>query len=138
MSDPILNTVAMAELEVMLSDLAPAIALEDDDDFPPVFATSRMIALMEVAGARLLRPFLGEGELSVGVEIDVTHAAPTLPGSNVQAVARYLGREGKLYVLEVIAVDDGGEIGRGIHKRAIVANNRLLAGAARRADRVSH
>lgn len=40
-----------------------------------------------------------------------------------------MGREGKLYVFEVVARDNGGEIGRGKHKRVIIATERLLAGA---------
>jgi predicted thioesterase len=40
--------------------------------------------------------------------------------------------EGKFYVFEVVAHDRGGEIGRGMHKRAIVNVDRLLSGAARR------
>jgi predicted thioesterase len=40
--------------------------------------------------------------------------------------------DGKLYVFEVVARDPGGEIGRGTHKRAIVATERLLSGAAKR------
>lgn len=42
------------------------------------------------------------------------------------------GMEGKLYVFDVVARDPGGEIGRGVHKRAIVTRERLLAGAAKR------
>lgn len=91
-----------------------------------------MIAVMELAAARLLRPSHGPGELSVGVTVDITHTAATPPGVMVKAVARYTGREGKLYVFEVVASDPGGEIGRGTHKRAIISEERLLSGAAKR------
>ena len=64
---------AQAELTVQFADTAKALALEVDDDFPAVFATSRMIALMELAAARLMRPLLKDGELSVGVSLDVRH-----------------------------------------------------------------
>ena len=46
-------------------------ALAPTDAFPEVFSTSRMIALMELAAARAMRPLLGEGQLSVGVSIMV-------------------------------------------------------------------
>ncbi len=114
------------------ADLASAIAGDLPDAFPGVFATARMIALMEVAAARVLQPLLADGELSVGVTVDVAHAAATPPGATVRTMARFLRQEGKIYVFEVWAEDDGGEIGRGIHKRAIVATERLLSGAARR------
>jgi predicted thioesterase len=91
-----------------------------------------MVALMEIAGSRVLQPLLEPGELSVGVTVDITHTAPTPPGAQVTATARYAGREGKLFVFEVSASDPAGEIGRGWHKRAIVTSERLQSGAARR------
>jgi fluoroacetyl-CoA thioesterase len=97
-----------------------------------VFATSRMIALMEVAAARVLKPHQQDGQLSVGVSVDVIHTAATPLGGRVTATAKLTGREGKLFVFEVTAADDAGEVGRGTHKRAIISAERLLAGAAQR------
>jgi fluoroacetyl-CoA thioesterase len=104
------------------------------DQFPAVLATARMIALMEIAGSRLLQPFLGPGDLSVGVTVDVSHTAPTPPGVSVIATARYTGREGKLFVFEVSASDPAGEIGKGMHKRAIVTSDRLARAAIKRIE----
>jgi predicted thioesterase len=132
MSEPAVDSTASAHLRVADSDLANMLNLEPGDSFPPVFATSRMVGLMEVAAARILRAHLREGEASVGVSVDVGHTAATPPGATVTATARFVGREGKLFLFEVSAVDDAGEIGRGTHKRAVVTTERLLAGAARR------
>lgn len=96
-----------------------------------------MVALMETAAARVMQPLLGPGELSVGVTVDITHTAPTPPGVLVIANARFAGREGKLFVFEIDARDEGGEIGRGSHKRAIVETDRLQRAAAKRNTRVS-
>ena len=128
-----LNTTATATLIVGPNHLASSISSETGDEFPPVLATARMIALMEVAASRLLIPLLGPGELSVGVTVDITHTAPTPLGAEVTATARYAGREGKLFLFEVSCADKGGEVGRGWHKRAIVSSERLQAGAAKRA-----
>ena len=97
-----------------------------------MLATARMVALMEIAASRVLQPLLGPGELSVGVTVDVSHNAPTPMGAQVTATARYAGREGKLFLFEVSVADPGGEVGRGWHKRAIVSNERLQSGAAKR------
>jgi len=132
MSEPEIRSVATAQLTVGEVDLASALRFEKGDDFPRVFATSRLVALMEVAAARLLRPHLREGELSVGVTVDIVHTVATPLHGTVIATATYVGRDGKLFVFEVLAADDAGEIGRGTHKRAIVSNERLTAGAARR------
>ena|SRR5688500_4550571 len=130
--EPAANATASVQLVVADSDLARAVALEPGDVFPAVLATARMVALMEVASARVLRPFLGEGEMSVGVSVDVEHTAPTPVGATVTATARYLGRDGKLFLFQVVAADAGGEVGRGRHKRAIINAERLERGAARR------
>lgn len=123
---------AEAGLVVQKSDTAQAIELSPEDSFPELFATSRMIALMELAAARVLRPLLEPGQLSVGVAISIEHRAPTPVGCEVRAVATYLRPEGKLYRFKVEAFDEAGPIGDGEHTRAIVATERLLAGAARR------
>jgi len=132
MSEPVVGSTASARLTVSPSDLANVLNLEPGDSFPPVFATSRMVGLMEVAAARILSPHLREGEASVGVSVDVAHTAATPPGITVTATAKLAGREGKLFVFEVSAEDNAGEIGRGTHKRAIVSTERLVAGATRR------
>ena len=126
------NATGTATLIVGPQDLASSIASVTGDSFPPVFATARMIALMEVAASRVLVPLLGPGELSVGVTVDINHTAPTPLGAEVTATARYHSREGKLFLFEVSCADKGGEVGRGWHKRAIVSSERLQSGAAKR------
>lgn len=131
-NEPELNATATAELVVGPEDLASSLPIEMGDQFPAVLATARLVALMEIAAARVLKPLLEAGELSVGVTVDISHTAPTPPGAQVTTTARYAGREGKLFLFEVSATDPGGEIGRGWHKRAIVTSERLQSGAAKR------
>jgi len=49
---------AEAEFVVAQSDTAEALAIAPIDAFPAVFATSRMVALMELAAARLMKRLL--------------------------------------------------------------------------------
>jgi predicted thioesterase len=128
-----INATATAQWTVGPADLASALPIEMEDAFPPVFATTRMIALMEIAAARVLQPLLGPGELSVGVTVDVSHLAPTPEGAQVTATARYAGREGRLFLFEVSVSDPAGKVGRGWHKRAIVSTEQLQSSAAKRA-----
>lgn len=134
MTDPEIGVVGSAELVVQQSDCASALDVGNapDETFPAVFATTRMIALMEMAGARVLKALLQEGEMSVGVTVEIIHSAATPVGAKVTATATYRGRDGKLFVFDVVAHDPGGEIGRGTHKRAIISRERLLSGAAKR------
>ena len=131
--EPELNATATAELVVGPNDLASSISSEHGDQFPAVLATARMVALMETAAARVLQPLLGPGELSVGVTVDIVHSAPTPSGALVVATARYKRREGKLFVFEISARDEAGEVGNGTHKRAVVETERLQRAAAKRA-----
>jgi len=121
-----------AAFRVGAADSARTLALSAGDDFPDVLATSRMIALMELASARAMKGLLTDGQLSVGVGIDVRHLAATPMGTEVRAVATFLGMEGKLFRFRLEAFDAGGLIGEGFHSRAIVATERLLAGAVSR------
>jgi predicted thioesterase len=123
---------AEAALVVAARDTACNIGLTSDDSFPEVFAPSRMIALMEVAAARAMRPLLGDGQHSVGVGLNVKHCAATPVGSQVRAVARWLRNEGRLMHFNVQAFDEAGLIGEGEHTRAIVDTARRLSGAEKR------
>jgi fluoroacetyl-CoA thioesterase len=121
-----------AEILVQHSDTAKVLALSSEDSFPEVFATSRMIALMELAAARAMRPALKPGQLSVGVSLNVKHTAATPVGGRVRAVATYQRMDGKLFIFKVEALDDAGLVGDGEHSRAIIDTDRLLQGAAKR------
>jgi len=118
--------------KVESKDLASALSADEQDAFPAVLATSRMVALMELAAARLMKPLLGEGELSVGVNVSINHLAATPNDEEVKALAAFKGMEGKLYKFEVELHDNGGVAGIGTHTRAIVKTERLLQSAMAR------
>ena len=122
------------DYQIQSSDLAKALSTDAQDDFPEVFATSRMVALMELAAARLMKPLLSDGELSVGVNVNVTHMAATPNNVKVKAVAIYKGVEGKLYKFDVVLYDPAGEVGKGTHTRAIIKTERLMLGAVNRVN----
>ena len=115
------------------NEMAKAQRIGADDEFPEVWATSRMILLMEIAATRLMKPTVGPGNMSVGVGVNITHLAATSVNSKVRARATYLCREGKLYKFTVEAFDAGGKVDEGEHTRAIISSERLVAGAVARA-----
>jgi len=122
------------EFKVKNSDLASNLNISSDDGFPDVFATARLVALMECSAAKILIPLLKEGELSVGVNVNVTHLAPTLEGDIAISTAKFDGMEGKLYKFSIEVVDSAGKVGMGTHTRAIVSNERLMSGAKKRLE----
>lgn len=117
---------------VQKQDLASEVAVSPEDVFPEVLATSRMIGLMEVSAARMMKSLLKEGELSVGVGVDIKHFAPTPVGEEVKAVATFTGMDGKLYLFEVEVFDRAGKVASGKHSRAIVETARIMDGAKSR------
>ncbi len=119
-------------------DLAKSLSLDPQDDFPEVLATSKMIALMELAASRLIKPILSKDELSVGVNVNVNHLAATPNGETVKVVAIFRGMEGKLFKFDVEMQDKGGKVGSGSHTRARVNTDRLLTGAMNRLERSDH
>ena len=120
------------EFKVKDSDLAKNLEISPEDNFPEVFATARLVALMECSAAKVLTPLLKEGQLSVGVEVNMKHLAPTLTGDIVNSTATFVGMEGKLYKFEIEAKDSGGVVGTCIHTRAIITEDRLMSGANKR------
>lgn len=126
------NVNLSATFKVQSTDLASAISPDTSDRFPEVFATSRLVAFMEVVCARMLAPTLSSGQLSVGVRIDVLHSAPTPVNAEVTIEATFVGKESKIFIFDVVARDVGGEVGRARHERAIVDSDRLVNGARKR------
>src|SRR5580698_4796963 len=92
-----------------------------------VFSTPSMIMLMEQSAREALRPFLEEGEESVGVEVQVEHTGAAVLGSAVRGVAKIVEIDGRRVGFEVQAYVGDREIGRGRHRRAVVQLDRLVA-----------
>lgn len=105
---------------------AAAFAADEGERFPKVLATPFLIADMERACARLLRPLLQEGQLSVGAQIDIRHTAPTGVGGAYSATATFIEEKPPLYWFSVSAEDDAGIIGKGRIARAIVSEAAIL------------
>ena len=120
---------------VQPADLASEVGISKEDDFPEVYATSRMIALTELSAARLMKPLLKDDELSVGVGVDMKHFAPTPVDEQVTALSTFTGMDGKLYCFEVEVFDRAGKVASGKHTRAIVKTERLMEGAKDRMER---
>ena len=126
-----LYSQAEANQIVTKDDLASILG-EKDDIFPKVFATSKMVALMEIAASRVLKKFLSNSECSVGIEININHVSPTSMGAKVMAQAILIDIVENIFTFTVKASDESGLIGEGTHKRSIVDIERLEKGALRK------
>jgi fluoroacetyl-CoA thioesterase len=95
-------------------------------DMPEVYGTPFMIYLMEVAAAAAIKPFLPEGWVSVGVEVDVKHLAATPAGLTVTATAEVTSVEAHTVTFVVRAHDGVEQIGEGRHVRAPINLERFV------------
>jgi fluoroacetyl-CoA thioesterase len=105
----------------------------DFQDMPKVFATGFMVGLMEWACIQLMQPHLDPGEGSLGVHIDVSHAAATPPGLTVTVDATCTAVNGKRVSFEVRAHDGVDLIGEGRHERVVVVWDKFKARVAQKA-----
>jgi len=87
---------------------------------PQVFATGFMIALMEWTCIHALAPHLDAGEGSVGVHVDVSHAAATPPGFTIKVDVECTEVKGRAAWFQVRAHDGADTISEGYHQRFIV------------------
>ena len=86
-----------------------------------VLATPAVAALMEGAAAELAQNVLDNDELTtVGTAISIEHTSPTPLGAEVEAEARLVKTEGRLFFFELTARDNAGEIAKGTHTRVSV------------------
>jgi fluoroacetyl-CoA thioesterase len=126
-SSPAVGDVHQFSFRVGDNKVVPALYPESDIflSMPNVFATGFMVGLMEWACTEHLRPHLDEGEGSLGVAIDVTHSAPTLPGQVVTVTVTCDKADGRFLGWRVVARDELDVIGEGRHDRAVVVWERF-------------
>ena len=64
-------------------------------ELPPVYSTPDMIRLMETACFHALQPFCEDGEITVGISINVEHRAASGVGVRIQAEAELESFDGR-------------------------------------------
>ncbi len=85
-----------------------------------MLATAMMIAFVEQTCIVALRPFLSSDQRTVGTHVDISHVAPTPIGMEVIAEIELVGIDGKSLSFKASCRDEGGLIGEGTHRRAII------------------
>lgn len=96
-------------------------------DMPPVLATGYMVVFMEWACVQALKPYMQEGQRTVGTDIDVSHCAATPIGHTLRANVELVAMDGRKLLFEVECFDDHELIGEGMHERCIVDVEKFLS-----------
>jgi predicted thioesterase len=108
----------VAVVKLIVSDADTAIAMGSGS--VPVLATPRVIALCEEATCAAIEDRLGEGETSVGTEVQLKHVAAVRVGHQVRAEATLERVEGRRLIFTVSVTDDSGLIAAGKVTRVVV------------------
>ena len=95
----------------------------------PVYATPRMIAMMEYTAWTSVEPYLEEGSGTVGTYIDVSHLAASPLGAHITYESELVEIDRRRLVFDVRAFDDEEVIGKGRHERFIINNEKFMAKA---------
>ncbi len=120
---------AIAEVRVVVDETM--LAAFEGRIVHAVYGTAAMVAHLELAGRRIILPYLEEGEEGVGYAIAVTHLAPTLPGMAVVARAWFREQRGRQIICDVAAFNEFERIGEGSFTQAIVRRASLDARLAK-------
>jgi len=102
---------------------------------PAVLASPSMIAMMEVACTALLARHLKPGQGSLGVLVNVTHTAASLPGQTVTVDVEVAKVDGPKVCFNVKAHDGIDAIGEGVHERFVVRLDRFTARVNAKAEK---
>ncbi len=92
-----------------------------------VYATPYMVALMEATAQASVADAVGEGNVTVGTKLDVSHLAATPLGMKVSAESELVEVDGRRLAFKVSASDECGLIGEGMHERFIVGAEKFVA-----------
>lgn len=95
----------------------------------PVFATPRMIAMMENTAYRCVQDSLSEGQGTVGTLVNVKHVSATPVGMRVRCEAVLTDIDRRRLTFDVRAWDDSGMIGEGTHERFIIDKEKFMRNA---------
>lgn len=92
-----------------------------------VFATPAMCALMEEASCSAVNKYLDKDMGTVGIKLNITHDRPSAIGAKIVATATLTAIEGRKLIFKVEAYEGEIMIGKGIHERFIINNDKFMA-----------
>lgn len=98
----------------------------------PVLATPMVLALVERAAVMALEGKLPAGTTTVGVSVNLTHAAPTPVGELVEVRVRVDAVEERRLHFSFKVADQHGVVSFGVHERALIDRDGFLDFAERR------
>ena len=112
--------LSVGQNSMISQQVAPAdTGAEYSEVLGELLATPTCIHMAIKAGIETIDPYLPEDYLSIGISTRFVHTAPTSVGMTVTIRTSIIAIEEPDVLLEIKAWDEQGDIGHGLHKRAI-------------------
>ena len=90
-----------------------------------LLSTPHLIWELEHAAIELLQGSLDDGEVSLGIHLNLEHRSPATIGDEVRCRAKVVHREGPLVTFQISADVNGQILTQGLHKRRVVRAERV-------------
>lgn len=103
----------------------------DFRDFPAVLATPYLISFAEGVCIEAVTPFLEDGQMTVGIHVDMSHLAALPVGASLIAEVELVAVEGRRLKFRVTCRNGHQVVSQGFHERAVVDRRKFLAGLPR-------
>lgn len=85
-----------------------------------VLSTPMMIALMEKTCRLSVKPYLEDGQETVGTHVDVSHDSAVPVGKMVWCESEVVALDRRKLTFRVVVYDDNGIVGQGTHERFVI------------------
>ena len=92
---------------------------------PEVLATGYMVGIIELACMQALHGHLDEDEITLGTQVNFSHAAPTVPGSTVTVDVKLTDVDRRALTFEIESRDENATISTGTHQRGVANRERF-------------
>jgi len=107
---------------------------EEGHVMPKVFATGFLLGLFEFTCIKALKAHLDwPNEQTVGIGMNMTHAAATPPGMNITVRGKLDKMEGRKLTFKLEAFDDAEKISEATHERYVIDAEKFNAAIGKKA-----
>ncbi|MEQ8153178.1 MAG: thioesterase family protein [Smithellaceae bacterium] len=107
---------------------------EEGHVMPKVFATGFLLGLFEFTCIKALKAHLDwPNEQTVGIGMNMTHAAATPPGMNITVRGKLDKMEGRKLTFKLEAFDDAEKISEAMHERYVIDAEKFNAAIGKKA-----
>ncbi len=107
---------------------------EEGHVMPKVFATGFLLGLFEFTCIKALKAHLHwPNEQTVGIGMNMTHAAATPPGMNITVKGKLDKMEGRKLTFKLEAFDDAEKISEATHERYVIDAEKFNAAIGKKA-----